>query len=917
MIGRDRELGAGGRFLNSLAHGGDVLLLEGEAGIGKTTVWRELIASAEDRGYRVLSCQPAATEVTLSFASLADLLSGLDASVLRSLPLPQRHALEVALLQAAPGSRPLEQHAVFAGFFAVLVTLAEECPLLVAIDDVQWLDRPTQAALEFAMRRVRDHPIGFLCALRTEVTSSVISSLHRVLAESGAERAELGPLSVGALHQLILARLGRALTRPTIVRIATAARGNPFYALEIAREVLRRGEASAGAPLPVPDDLSELLSARIQRLPPATREQLLAIAALATTPLAMLDRGALEPAEEAGVVEVAGRTASFSHPLFSACVYGSATAIRRQELHRRLARLVSDPEERARHLALGASEPSEGIARELDHAAELAGSRGAPDAAAELLELAAELTARDDRDRMSAREAGAAECHFHAGDPPRAHSVAERALARCQDGPIRADILRLLGELRWYVEGSFTEAIALFEEALGHGPRGAAVAELHLNLAFAHSILGADADAAAHAHAAVDAATGAGDSALEAAALAMSATRDFRLGRPLDRARLERALALEDPDRRMLLPMRPTRLAAIAEFYSDDYARAASLYAELRQRVIDRGEDGHLPTVDADLSMVERIRGNLSRALEIANEGCEIARMLGSDTVQADMLCERSYVRATLGDEVGARQDAEHALAFRIDDGYTAFWLGSAHGFLELSLGNAQAAGDALAPVCTAVEAAGSCNQFTAVILPDAIEALVALGDLKRAQNLTGMLEQHTSNNGRPSAFASAARCRGLLAAARGDLAAAEEELDLALAGLGRVEMPLELGRTLLISGQIKRRVKRKRAAREAFERALENFEMIGARLWAARARSELERTGVHHSAGDELTPTELRVAGLAAQGLTNRRIAETLFVSAKTVEANLARVYLKLGIRSRAELGAAMVQRATGSPAG
>lgn len=912
MIGRDRELGAGRQFLNSVAHGSDFLVLEGEAGIGKTTVWRQLVASAESGGYRVLSCQPAATEVTLSFAGLADLLSDLDASVLSDLPLPQRHALEVALLQAAPGSQPLEQRAVFAGFCSVLLALAGDRPLVVAIDDLQWLDRPTQAALEFAMRRVRDHPIGFLCALRTGATSTVISGLDRVLAESAGERAHVGPLSVGALHQLILDRLGRSLTRPTVVRIATAAGGNPFYALEIAREVLRRGEAAAGEPLPVPDDLSQLLSTRIRRLPRATREQLLTIAALATAPLAMLDRGSLEPAEEAGLVEIAGRAVCFSHPLFSAAVYGSATAIRRQELHRRLARLVSDPEERARHLALGASEPSEPIAQELDRAAELAGSRGAPDAAAELLELAAELTAPGDRDRMAAREAAAAECHFHAGDPPRARFVAERALARSPDGPVRATVLRLLGELR-YIEGSFTEAIALFHEALGHSAHGAATAELQLNLAFAHSILGADTDAADHARAALKAATEAGDNALEGAALAMSVTRDFRLGRPLDRARLERALALEDPDRRMLLPMRPTRLAGIAEYYSDDFARAASLYAALRQRVIERGEDGHLPIVDADLSMIERTRGNLPRALQIADEGCEIARMLGSDTAQADMLCERSYVRATLGDEAGAREDAERALACHTDDGYTASWIGSARAFLELSLGDANAANNALASFCAAVEEAGTCNQFTAVILPDQIEALVALGELDRAEKLTGLLGEHASKNERASALASAARCRGLLAAARGDLTAAEQELDLALAQFNRVEMPLELGRTLLMSGQVKRRAKQKRAAREAFMRAVETFETIGARLWTARARSELERTGVHHSAGDELTPTELRVAGLAARGLTNRRIAETLFVSAKTVEANLARVYLKLGIRSRAELGAAMAQRASG----
>ncbi len=232
--------------------------------------------------------------------------------------------------------------------------------------------------------------------------------------------------------------------------------------------------------------------------------------------------------------------------------------------------------------------------------------------------------------------------------------------------------------------------------------------------------------------------------------------------------------------------------------------------------------------------------------------------------------------------------------------------------FLELSLGNAKAASDALAPLCRIVEAEGSCNQFTAVILPDQIEALVALEELDRAQALTGMLEQHGPAHDRRSALGNAARCRALLAAARGDLERARAEVTLALEQLERVEMPLERGRTLLVRGQIERRSKRKRAAREAFAAAVETFDAIGARLWAQRARAELERTGVRHSEGDELTPTELRVAELAAQGLTNKRIAETLFISAKTVEANLARVYLKIGIRSRAELGRAMAQRST-----
>jgi DNA-binding CsgD family transcriptional regulator len=256
-------------------------------------------------------------------------------------------------------------------------------------------------------------------------------------------------------------------------------------------------------------------------------------------------------------------------------------------------------------------------------------------------------------------------------------------------------------------------------------------------------------------------------------------------------------------------------------------------------------------------------------------------------------------------------------IAHQTDIGYAAGWVRSAIAFLELSVGNATGAGELLEPLVAAIERARSFNPTAVTFgLPDAIEALVALGELDRAEALTAMLQRHGQAHDRPSALARAARCRALLAAARGEPAAARSEIDQALEHHARVAMPLERGRTLLVKGQIDRRNKQKRAARETIQAALEHFESTGARLWADRARADLERTGVRHSEGDALTPSELRVAELAAAGLTNKRIAESAFISAKTVEANLARVYLKLGIRSRAELGRVMAERSAGNSA-
>ena len=205
--------------MNSLAHGGGFLLLEGEAGIGKTSVWRELVAQAGERGYRVLSSRPAPAEAKLSFAGLSDLLADVTPAVLAGLPAPQRHGLEVALLQAAPGARaPDESRAVFAGTFSVIVSLAADQPVLVAVDDLQWLDRPTQAALEFVVRRVGLHRVGLLCSIRTGADGPPPAGIMRALDELGVERAAIGPLSVAALHHLIVERLGRPLARPTVVQ---------------------------------------------------------------------------------------------------------------------------------------------------------------------------------------------------------------------------------------------------------------------------------------------------------------------------------------------------------------------------------------------------------------------------------------------------------------------------------------------------------------------------------------------------------------------------------------------------------------------------------------------------------------------------------------------------------------------------
>jgi hypothetical protein len=405
MVGREAELEAGRRFLDALERGSACLVFEGDAGIGKTTVWRETVALAEQRGHRVLACRPAPAEAKLSYSGLAELLAGVEANLVERLPIPQRQALEIALLQAAPGPRAPEPRALFTAFSSMLSLLAEGQPVVVAIDDLQWLDRASQAAVGFVIRRLGDRPVGSLLSIRRGNEAALPADLAHALQDAQPERVAIGPLSVAALHSMISERLGRALPRPVLARIATTCGGNPFYALEIAREVARRGDLAPGESLPVPDDLLDLVSARIKRLPAGTKDSLLAAAALRDPVVDLLDRPSLEKAEEAGLVQVSGERVAFVHPLFATAVYRSATPERRRQVHRRLGASLTDPEERARHLALGAQGPSEEIAAALDVAAAHARSRGAPTAAAELMELAASLTPKGDGElRTRARD---------------------------------------------------------------------------------------------------------------------------------------------------------------------------------------------------------------------------------------------------------------------------------------------------------------------------------------------------------------------------------------------------------------------------------------------------------------------------------------------------------------------------------
>jgi DNA-binding CsgD family transcriptional regulator len=908
IVGREGELARVQSFIGSVSEGPSALLLEGAAGIGKTTLWHAGVSIARTRGLRVLSCRAAASEARLSYAALGDLFD----FELPDLPAPQRRAMDAALLRAEVEGAPPDQRAVSVASLGVLRALATSGPVIVAIDDVQWLDAPSARVLAFVVRRLEDAPIRVLVALRMGSGGDPLG-----LGQTGPvplRRVPIGPLQEEAMIRLLRDRTEGALTRPVLLRLHRISQGNPFFALEIARALTRRGVRPApGEPLPVPEDLQELLGARLAALPPSAAVGLLVVAAT-TRPtedlvLAVAERrdwasAGMRSAEEAGVLQRADGRLGFTHPLLGSTVYAEATPHARRSVHRRLAELVDDPEERARHLALAATGPHLHVARALEEAGRHARARGAPDAAAELLELAWKLTPAEDGAGLPRRSVAAAEYHFDAGDATRATALLEESIARARPGRDRARIRFRLASISWL---DMRRVQGLSEQALQEvGDDAETRAAIHEHLAWVGIYRGDLGFAAEHTRASMDWVGRIADPAIRAESLSTFGMVEFLMGRPAQDLMAE-AVRLEDL---AATEGQTTVFTASRTCHGLQLLWAGELDAArevLRQELAEYERLGRYVVRDellCYLAEVECRAGNWEAAARHAQEAYEIDVESGRVLGQGHMLFPRALIAALTGDVDAARSDAEEGLrrCLRNEDILDATCHRAVLGFLELSLSNPIAAMERLEPALAFLDEMGSPEPGIIPVAPDAIEALVAVGRLEEAEALLDRLERQGRTLDRPWAIATAGRCRGLLTAARGDLSAARSALEQALVEHRRLPQPFELARTLLVKGEVERRAKQKRAARSTLEQALELFLALGAPLWAQRARDDLARVG-GTLPSSELTPTEQRIAQLVGEGKKNREVAEALFISVKTVEANLSRIFHKLGVRSRTEL--------------
>jgi DNA-binding CsgD family transcriptional regulator len=889
LVGREAEVAAAGRWVDSLADGPAALRIEGEAGIGKTSLWLQASALAARQAARVLVARPVRAELSLGYAGLCDLLQDVAEQRLRELPRPQAEALSAALL-LAPGPGWAEPLLVARATLNLLRQLAVEAPVLVAIDDVQWLDAPSVRALGFAVRRLRDARVGVVLTLLDgeedplDLASAMGDRMTRI---------RLGGLSFGALGHAVRARVSADIPRRRLLAIHQRSDGNPLFALELARtDPVAEG---------LPPTLRDLVARRLDQAE-AARAAIELVAVNGPMPVsAFADAAALDTAVLQGVLAEQGGEVRFSHPLLATGAYERIPPARRRALHRRAARLAAIPEDRARHLALAASAPDSGVAHALDDAARLARARGAAETAAQFAAHARQLTPAGDDDARARRMMDEAENLLLAADEPAARALADELLTGSASARDRvralivravtaADPIAAVADLEAAVAQPHADA-ALGVRILAQlaWQRGAWLGDLERGLA--------EADSALSQAAVLD------DLQTLLAALTTVGLLASLAGRPDAAAHFRRAIEIEagigDRNRVGAIDRAPRVPFAHERWWRGDIPAAAALLSEERRVAQERGDDDLLMRLNVFGAELALRRGSWDDAALLIEEALIDAR----DYWRATALVRRAILRARRGDQ-RARPDADEVRAWSMaaNDPGLAAAADLAIGLLEAAAGRTDHAADLVAELAAGRARAGSRAAEYAMLIPEAVAILVEAGRHPQAQTLADDLAARQAQLA-PWGDAAAALCRGLVAHATGRPDEALRDLSLAREGFAGLEAPWELAQALFAEGSVLRRLGRRRAAATVLEKALAIHAALGAEPAARRCREELHRAQPRPRHDDALTQAETSVATLAAQGMTNREIAAQQFVTPATVEAHLTRIYAKLGVRSRTEL--------------
>ena len=898
LVAREQELSDVAEFLAWEGGHPAALVLEGEPGIGKTSLWERGVALGEERGLRVLSARASETETGLPFAAVIDLLDGVTDDELAGLPPPQLHALNVALYREEPDGRTAEPHAISLGLLTALRVLAASDELLVAIDDIQWLDPASDEALAYAVRRLGGQPITFVLARRPGGRST----LENASPPERLRRIQVSPISLGATRHLLASRLGLRLPHHVLRRVFDTTLGNPFFALEVGRALAGRDLDTLGEDVPVPDHVEDLLGLRVADLDPVVRRVLLALALDADLRAgqlqALVGAEGLDRALDEGVVVADGERVRPSHPLLAAAAIRHAAVGESRDLHRALADVVTNEQRRALHLAIARLTDDEELAARVAAAATAAAARGAPRLAVELgthalrltppgspsyvprlLDLGRHLTVAGEKQRVTDLLATRADSLPDAASRVAAYLLLMQGVVRHND-----DIRRLLDQ-------------ALVEAGDDHALRAQVLVELAEN----EAVVTVAQIARADQRAAEAVASGGRPEAHRHALTALAWTRALR-GSPIaDLCERWRAL----PGDRITVSQRPERVAGQRRVWRGEVAEARELLTSLRLEAEERAEPSSYALVRLHLCELELRIGGTSEAQRLLDEWGASAdnRLLNWPMYER---C-RALLAAGRGDAEEARRWGRMALDRVEATGVRWDWLEAerALGLVALLEKAPADAVEHLGAVWDHTEREGVEDPGAFPVAPDLVEALVETDALDRARSVTARLAARAEAQEHPWARASTQRSEAMigLAAAYDDRAAAA--LEAAVTSYGDLGLGFDEARTLLVLGRAQRRARKWGVARDTLERSVTAFDAIGSPGWAEEARAELARVGSRRPTRGLLTPTERRVAALAVDGLSNKEIARSLVVTVNTVEFHLRNTYAKLGIRSRMHLAA------------
>jgi DNA-binding CsgD family transcriptional regulator len=918
LVGRDVESAAISSFLESLTCGPGVLLVEGEAGIGKTVLLSQARETAARMGHRILSTAPDETELFLAFSGLTDLLECVPAGMVTRLPRPQRAAISELALQASHRRGSPQLRAAATAVLTLLRQLSRKAPVVILVDDLQWLDSTSASVLRFVLRRLRVEPVGVLAAVRTDWSGNPPPLATDDVPAELVDHLRLGPLGLSTIRELLtLRRAARSLSGSGLTWLYETCGGNPLFAMELAEKaeinVLPRPYERSR----VPDSLNRAVYALTGLLSRGSRDVLL-ISSLSTEPtLAVICAAARDPATaftdleagiDAGMVATADGKVVFVHPLLRFAVAAQATAGDRCAAHRRLAAVVTDPGARAWHRALGSDGPDETVAADLEIVARAAVGSGARPGSSELAGLSVTLTPLAQAESRRRRATFAAERYFEMSDPARACSMLESAIDAMPRGPARAGLRQRLAGYRAFSGEPAEARLTLLDHALTEAGDDAGLrAEILTEKVVCASFTGhTDPLDLEIIERLADRGT---DPALRARCCAGLAFSAFARGDGLKADMVTRALGGPLQQHRLSIELRPNVAIGHVLHWTDDLDGARALYDQDYDRVVAQGAKAELPFVLWALVETEGWAGNWERAERLGAEGYHLAENSGSPLAIGFMSVARGLLHAYRGRVDASLRDATRAIdiAGQLGMPLLAIMAAQCFGITALPAGDVMALHRRLAPFREMVSIVTRAEPALCRFLPDEIEALTRVGELDMAEDLLGPFTRRSSELGRGWGQAAASRCRGLLLAAQGDLDGAAASLDTTLEMDQRLSMPFETARTLLTAGEIHRRARHKRKALDFLQEAQAIFERLGAPLWEDQARNEIARIGIRATAGGQpergLTAAERRVADLAVMGRTNVEIAAELFMGRRTVEAHLSRIYQKLGVRSRTEL--------------